>query len=178
MDNDEQRFEALFRQAYPPVTRYVTRRVDPDAVQEIVAEVFLIAWRRFDSVPDNALPWLLVTARNLVGNEYRRRARTDRLTQRVAAVRPAGQHDWIDDELDRITVRQALASLRTVDQEVLRLADWDDLSPTDAATVAGCSVATYKMRLHRARRRLETALAAQYRPAQPALTLLTHKEAR
>lgn len=177
-EDDVRHFEALFREGYPDVTRYVVRRVDPDEVQEIVSEVFLTAWRRFDSVPTNPLPWLLVIARNLVGNEYRRRARVDRLVNKLAVSSRAPEHDPMDDLVDRVGIRAALASLRPLDQEVLRLAEWDDLSPADAATVLGCSVPTYRVRLHRARRRLEAALVAVDRAPATNLRLLEGKEAR
>jgi RNA polymerase sigma-70 factor (ECF subfamily) len=49
----------------------------------------------------------------------------------------------------------ALRSLRPFDQEVLRLAAWEGLEAADAAIVLGCNVSAYRVRLHRARRRLE-----------------------
>jgi DNA-directed RNA polymerase specialized sigma24 family protein len=56
------RLSALFRQHAVDVRSYASRRVGPDDAQEIVAETFLVAWRRIDDVPDPALPWLYQVA--------------------------------------------------------------------------------------------------------------------
>lgn len=56
-------FSALFRAHHGAVRRYVTRRAWPDAVDDVVAETFLAAWRRLDDVPADPLPWLLTAAR-------------------------------------------------------------------------------------------------------------------
>jgi RNA polymerase sigma-70 factor (ECF subfamily) len=61
---------------------------------------------------------------------------------------------------ERIHIRTLLAQLRERDQEVLRLSAWEQLTASEAATVMGCSVATYKVRLHRARRRFSALIAA------------------
>jgi DNA-directed RNA polymerase specialized sigma24 family protein len=39
------------------VRSMLTRRVGADAADEIAAETFLMAWRRFDALPDEQLPW-------------------------------------------------------------------------------------------------------------------------
>lgn len=137
---------------------YALRRAEtsPEA-EETVSETFLIAWRRFDQVPDDALPWLLGTARKVQANQRRASARRA----------PAGPHVDIDQlELggtetslpERIGEREALidafASLRDQDREVLALIAWDGLEVREAAIAMGCSAPTFSLRLHRARRRL------------------------
>ena len=56
------------------------------------------------------------------------------------------------------TVRRVLEGLPEADREILALVAWEGLSPTEAATVLGCSGATARVRLHRARRRFARAL--------------------
>jgi RNA polymerase sigma-70 factor (ECF subfamily) len=53
------RLEGLFSAHAGAVRAYARRRVDPVAADDAVSEVFVIAWRRLDDVPDDALPWLL-----------------------------------------------------------------------------------------------------------------------
>jgi DNA-directed RNA polymerase specialized sigma24 family protein len=53
------RFEGLFRDHHVAVVGYVRRRAPQEAVDDIVGETFLVAWRRLDCVPDEELPWLL-----------------------------------------------------------------------------------------------------------------------
>jgi RNA polymerase sigma-70 factor (ECF subfamily) len=61
--NRQERFERLFREHGDAVYRYAVRR-DPGAAEDVVAEAFLVAWRRLDDVPRGAeLPWLLGVAR-------------------------------------------------------------------------------------------------------------------
>jgi RNA polymerase sigma-70 factor (ECF subfamily) len=67
-------FELMFREHYVAVYRYVMRRVEESAVQDLVAETFLIAWRRQSEVSGDPLPWLLGVARRVCANHLRARA--------------------------------------------------------------------------------------------------------
>lgn len=158
MDGDRQRFERLFRQHYGAVVRYAVRRVGEGSAGEIVGETFLIAWRRLPDVPENALPWLYGTARRLVANEVRRRRRNTALGERLSGsdLVTADHSDVIDEQL---RVLAALDALTERDREVLRLSSWEQLDGSEAARVLGCTVAAYKVRLHRARRRLAALLS-------------------
>jgi RNA polymerase sigma-70 factor (ECF subfamily) len=120
----------------------------------VVEETFLIAWRRLDRVPEDALPWLYTTARNVVANEIRRQQRDQALGQRLAgrASRPSSDVDELIAE--RLVVTAALRELSERDREVLRLVQWEQLTIADAAKVLACSQSAVKVRLHRARRRL------------------------
>ena len=73
-------FEQLFRDHYNAVHRYAARRVRSDAVQDVVAEAFLTAWRRHDELRGDPLPWLLGVTRRLTANHLRGNARRDALT--------------------------------------------------------------------------------------------------
>jgi RNA polymerase sigma-70 factor (ECF subfamily) len=159
MDTDQARFEAIFRRHYGVLVRYAVRRVGRDAVDEVVNETFLVAWRRLDDVPENALPWLLATARKVVANELRRRERARRLDGRVAAERAGGADDLAEVVTEALRVRAAIETLSERDREVLRLSAWEQLDTRDAARALECSAAAYKVRLHRARRRLGVLLS-------------------
>lgn len=174
MTTERQRFEDLFRTHYAALTRYALRRVGPDSAAEVVAETFLAAWRRFDDVPDDPLPWLYATARRVVANEYRRRGRAGRLAERITGTAPPNDSpDHADSVVDRMRVQEALTRLSPRDREALMLAEWEQLPPADAAKVLGCSAATYRVRLHRARRRIATLLHIdEESPAEPPLALV------
>jgi RNA polymerase sigma-70 factor (ECF subfamily) len=171
MSDERARFEAMFSAHYAAVVRYAVRRVGPDGAQEIVAETFLTAWRRLADVPEYALPWLYATARRLVANELRRRDRAARLGARIEASSAAVTDDPAEAVADQLRVRAALATLSPTDQEVLRLSEWEQLRPADAAIVVGCSVGAFTVRLHRARQRLARALGEQ--PDSAIATLIT-----
>jgi RNA polymerase sigma factor (sigma-70 family) len=158
----EARFSAVFEQHHRDVERYLRRRAPDALVADLIAEVFLVAWRRWDSVPqDHPLPWLYATARNVLANEVRGRLRGRRLTERVAAhTPPAVGDDHAEEVSARLAVAAAFDRLSVADQEVLRLVAWEHLGRADAAKVLGCGTAAFAMRLARARRRLRAALGA------------------
>ena len=153
-------FEELYHAHYAALLRYGVRRTTHDDALDVVAETFLIAWRRPDTVPtDNPLPWLYATARRVLANHRRSQTRRGRLDERVAATEgPPHVTDHADGVAARTDVLRALAQLSAGDQEVLMLTEWDGLSATDAAEVLGCTLSAFKVRLHRARRRLAASM--------------------
>lgn len=161
MGQDEACFTRLYEQFYPRVLAYALRRVPSDQARDAVDETFLIAWRRLAELPDAALPWLLVTARNTLADQLRRGRRQDVIAEEVARC----SHEVLAgpdvEVVERITVLSALAQLSERDRDVLMLTIWDGLSHREAAVVAGCSMASFAVRLHRARRRFAAALDQQ-----------------
>jgi RNA polymerase sigma-70 factor (ECF subfamily) len=165
-----QRFEHLFRENYPLVRAYALRRAGPDAAQDVVADTFLVAWRRLEDVPDDALPWLYGTARRVLANQRRSADRSAALERRVAdAVVPRGSHDVGDDVADAERLRLAVGRLSERSREALMLVAWHGLAGARAARAAGCSKPTFAVRLHRARAQLAAELAALEGP--PAIDL-------
>ncbi len=150
------RFEALYDDLADRVMAYALRHVGADAAEDVVAETFLVAWRRLADVPEPALPWLLVVARNVIAHRRRSGAREARLSEQVtrlaALAAPAGGPEAA--VADRDALLHAVARLSDADREALLLTAWDGLSAREAAAVLGCSSATFQVRLHRARRRL------------------------
>jgi RNA polymerase sigma-70 factor, ECF subfamily len=168
-DLEHDRFKAMYDLHYPAVLRYAARRVGAEAARDIAADTFLTAWRRLDRVPaGRPLPCLYATARKCLANELRRRDRRQRLDSRIRAEATRGQ-EFVGPEpservADRLAVHAALAGLRQDDQEALRLIEWEQLDVATAAQVMGCSAATFRVRLHRARGRLARALVQAGEP--------------
>jgi RNA polymerase sigma-70 factor, ECF subfamily len=157
----EQRFESLYRQHYAPLMRYAARRVAGGQEADVVAETFTIAWKRLDQLrDDDALPWLYGIARKVLANDRRGRFRRLRLADRVAASTAGQVDDHAGEVARRVDLLAAVDGLPARDRECLALAEWEQLPPEAAAVVMGCSTAAYKVRLHRARRRLAARLAA------------------
>jgi RNA polymerase sigma-70 factor (ECF subfamily) len=153
------RFEATFRATHPRVLAYALRRsADRESAEEVVSETYLIAWRRFDVIPDDPLPWLLGTARRVRSNQRRQEARRSPNGQGspigvVVDARDPGTP--IPEALaEREAFVAAFAALRERDREVLTLVAWDGLRVPEAAAVMDCTSATFSIRLHRARQRL------------------------
>lgn len=164
--SEHDRFSALYVEHYAAVLRYAARRVGAEAARDVAAETFMTAWRRLDHVPPaQPLPWLYATARRCLANELRRKDYRDRLDSRMRAEATRGPEAAIPELserlADRLDVLAALATLHQKDQEALRLIEWEQLDTAAAAAVLGCSTGAFKVRLHRARRRLARALDRQ-----------------
>lgn len=156
------RFELLYGRHAASVKAYVLRRADRAIVDDVVAEVFLVCWRRLEEIPPDPLPWLLGVARRVLSTERRGARRRLALAGRlgesdaVLAEAPATIFEAGDAVLDA-----ALRRLGADDRELLMLIAWEGLSSADAARVLQIKPATARVRLMRVRRRLARELAAQ-----------------
>lgn len=144
----------FYRAHVGDVRAYCLRRAQAALAEDAVAETFEIAWRRWGDVPPQPKAWLLGVARRVLANRRRSDRRQANVAERLAA-QPLAEPRAVDE---RHPVLDALSRLTSADQEVLKLAAWDDLSSREAAEVLGCSPVAFRLRLHRARRRLARAL--------------------
>lgn len=172
----EDRFRRVYADNFAPLLAYALRRVEqPEDAADVVAETFLVAWRRGPELPpdDEIRLWLYGVARRVLANHHRggvRRQRLgDRLRQRltVAAVDPG------DEVPERLAVRAALARLGELDREVLMLTFWEGLAPREAAAVLDLSPATVRARLSRARNRLRELVGHEAGPPGHVFDVLT-----
>ncbi|NEA68273.1 sigma-70 family RNA polymerase sigma factor [Streptomyces sp. SID12488] len=168
MSNDET-FAAAYREHYWAVSRYVARRLvgRTGDVEEVVADVFTVAWRRRSDLPASSLPWLYGVARNCLANTVRGQGRRRRLVDRLGNDETAHGRQVVaspDTEPPGAWVHEALARLTPADQEVLRLTAWEELAVDEVAVALGCGTRAAAMRLHRARHRLRTEID-RIRPA-------------
>jgi RNA polymerase sigma-70 factor (ECF subfamily) len=152
-------FTAFFHSNVDSVLAYALRRSDAHVAQEVVAETFAIAWRRFDDIPNPALPWLLGVARRVLANSRRASSRQEALALRLVE-RPSFTDVDPTGEIDlRLTARAALERLSPTEREALELLAWEDLSAAEAAEVLGCSRRVFALRVHRGRKRLRQYLS-------------------
>jgi RNA polymerase sigma-70 factor (ECF subfamily) len=153
------RFELLYAKHAPAVKAYALRRADSSMADDVVAEVFVVCWRRFEQVPADPLPWLLAVARRVLSTQRRGERRRGALTERLVETMAIGL-----DEAPRPAdgaLGAALARLGDADRELLLLIAWEGLSPSQAAEVLDVKPTTVRVRLLRARRRLTHALARE-----------------
>jgi RNA polymerase sigma-70 factor (ECF subfamily) len=152
-DDDREKFNRLWDEAFRRVLAYALRRTDPQGARDVTAETFLVAWRRIRDVPeeDEGVLWLLATARRVLANR-RRAERTDHL------MTSPGPYPSMPDHADGVAELQALSTafskLSERDREAIALSAWEGLKPREAARVLGTTAAGFSLRLHRARRRL------------------------
>jgi RNA polymerase sigma-70 factor (ECF subfamily) len=157
----EDDFRDAFDTHFETVRRYLARRCPVAEADDLAAETFLVLWRRRAEAPagDRVVPWLVVTARNLLANHHRRQQRRrlhDTIVGDVSAV--AGGDVPVATTGDR-ALDIALAGLDPLDREILLMDVWDGLSGRQIADVVGLSVNAVHLRLSRTRRRLRDLLA-------------------
>jgi RNA polymerase sigma-70 factor, ECF subfamily len=143
----EERFQEIYRRHRGAVAAYARRRASADTAEDVVAETFLVCWRKLERVPEEPLPWLYAVARKTLANQRRQAARqpTPAVVQASAVAAPFHADPGLGAAFSRLSER---------DQEVLRLVAWEGLSLREAATVLGCSAVAGRVRFHRAKRRL------------------------
>ncbi|MEV5071281.1 sigma-70 family RNA polymerase sigma factor [Microbacterium sp. LMI12-1-1.1] len=153
----EAAFAALFEQFWARVRRHVEVFVDDgDEVDELVSDVFGLAWEKLKPDRPMGLPWLLRTADNKVRDRDRRaRSRSRAIDALVqgAAVQPGSL-----DDLDKVAVRDAVASLSGHERRVVILTYWDELSAGEIAETLRCSPGSVWTTLSRARGKLRDQL--------------------
>jgi RNA polymerase sigma factor (sigma-70 family) len=166
--DDEEAFRDAFRVNLDDVYRYVLRRARAADTDAVVGEVFLIAWRQWPVRPsrrDEVRPWLFGIARNTLRSTERReiqrferelRSELPHVSEDVSNAIVEQMHNAEQSAHMRIT----LSCLSENDQEILKLAAWEELDTAAIAIALNVSSATARVRLHRARRRLEAVLSA------------------
>lgn len=154
----DERFETVVREELlEPLRRYLARRTDPATADDVLAETLLVCWRRRDELPSPALPWAYAVARNCLANARRSDRRQQRVAGRVAAVDPPVEHEPGAGPRDD-ALHDALSRLPADVAELLRLWAWEQLTPSEIATVLDVTPNAASIRLTRARARLREEL--------------------
>jgi len=145
---DKQQFRAIYEEHHAAVCAYFARRAARDDVEDLAAETFAVAWRKLPRRIEQPLPWLYAVAGKVLANHRRRSARRGAFAHDPSTGDPAERFGG-----DR-GLAVAFATLSELDREAICLVAWEGLSIADAARAAGCSKATFHVRLSRARARL------------------------
>lgn len=161
-DVDRLAFTEFADRQGPAVLGYLTRRVTiKEDAADLLSEVLLTAWRRWDTVPrpPDDRPWLFVVARNVLANHHRSTRRRDTATRALAQTLGRLGADAPEPSATVLDVRAAINSLQPLDREILTLTVWDGLTSAEVATVVGLPSSTVRARLARARAQVKDRLA-------------------
>ncbi|HET6963486.1 MAG TPA: sigma-70 family RNA polymerase sigma factor [Acidimicrobiales bacterium] len=179
-------FGVIFDRHGSTLLRFLARRVDPAEAEDLLGEVFRIAFERrsaFERDRDSARPWLYGIAANLVAKHYRSEARRLRAMARASALRASAARLLDDDPAERAVasadagalwprVVDAIGALPEAERQVLLLFAWEELSYEEIAQALGVPVGTVRSRLSRGRARLaeltHDASPASYHASYPA----------
>lgn len=168
----EERFRTLYAAHFRDLLGFALRRTPtPEEAADVVADTFLVAWRRMSTVPEGAEArlWLYGTCRRVLANADRARTRRDRLGARLASTLAStlaaqAAPDPATEVPTALVVRDALTRLAPSDRELLQLTAWEGLQPHEVAVVLDLPARTVRTRLFRARARLRDALPADLWP--------------
>lgn len=161
--DDAGAFSEIFERHVRPVGGYIRRRIGADAVDDVLSETFLVAFRRrgsFDHRHPSSLPWLLGIATRVVKSHRAAEARQWRAF--AASSADVGEqeppHAASDSRLDADAALRALApriaALSQKERDTLLLHAWADLTYEQIADALGVPVGTVRSRLNRIRRKL------------------------
>jgi len=156
-------FGVIFDRHGSTLLRFLTRRVDPAEAEDLLADVFRIAFERrstFERDRDSARPWLYGIAANVVAKHHRSEGRRLRAIARLSIDRtldddPAERAVAAADAVVRwARVMDAIRALPEAERQVLLLLAWEELSYDEIALALGIPVGTVRSRLSRGRARL------------------------
>jgi RNA polymerase sigma factor (sigma-70 family) len=183
--SDPQRFATIFERHAEAVHRYLARRVQRQAVDDLLAESFVIAFRTRGTYKHaylDARPWLFGIATNVVHHHRRSEGRRLAMVRRVR--QGISPDDALVDVADDVVSRHELedqfelvrSALSQVDEkylDVLTLFTGPQLSYEEISRALGIPVGTVRSRLSRARTHLRELLEAtgQYQDDEVPLTL-------
>ncbi|SHN46683.1 RNA polymerase sigma factor [Cryptosporangium aurantiacum] len=181
----EDRFRRIYTANFESLLAYAIRRSEqPEDAADIVAETFLVAWRRSRDMPPDgeARLWLYGVARRVLANHHRGGARRERLGERLRErLKSTVVADPGSEVPERLVIQAALARLGEIDREVLTLTFWEGLEPREIAEVLALSPAVVRTRLSRARSRLRELVGHELGPPGHVLDVMTarpHEEGR
>ncbi|MEJ1088451.1 sigma-70 family RNA polymerase sigma factor [Microbacterium sp. Mu-80] len=166
--NDSERRKAavyrlLFDENWPRVRRFLDCYLDDDnEVEEITAEVFVIAWRKLKPDAPMGLTWFLRTANNKLRDRSRRAKSRARALE--ALTRSLENPAEPLDPLEALALRTALRTLSAREQQVVVLTYWNDLSAGEVAEVLHSSQGAVWATLTRARAKLRAQLEEKAAP--------------
>lgn len=167
----------LFDENRPRLLALATRLVSSSEAEDVVQDAFVSTLRHHHQFRGQALPstWLYRVTFNAALMRLRTRRRKgaeslDALPNEVAETSLSRTTQGRPDpsvEVERREARRALeaaiASLRPVDRQIVKMRFVEGMSTEEVAEATGLSVAATKTRLHRARATLRDALAADAR---------------
>ncbi|QNA92911.1 MULTISPECIES: RNA polymerase sigma factor [unclassified Microbacterium] len=161
--DDPGTFSEIFERHVRPVGGYIRRRIGSDAVDDVLSETFLVAFRRraaFDRSWASARPWLLGIATRVVKNHRAAEARQWRAFEAsssadvVAEPPQTASEARMDADAALRALAPRIAALAARDRDTLLLHAWGDLTYEQIADALGVPVGTVRSRLNRVRRQL------------------------
>ncbi len=166
-NQDKEAFRSLFDYFAPRIRAFVYRQgTDPETSEEIVQETFVNIWKKarlFDPAKAAASTWVFAVARNVGIDLLRKAYRPTPDFNDPAFVRDdeANPHQLVSRAQEATRLREILSVLPMEQQEVLRLAFFDEKTHPEVAAELGIPLGTVKSRIRLALGRIRLELGEQ-----------------
>jgi RNA polymerase sigma-70 factor (ECF subfamily) len=157
-DGDREAFRVLFEEIGPVISRFVRRRMaDQTEAEDVCQETLMAIFKsRHTFEPSRQFePWMFAIVRNVVSRYYSTSLQQSRWQEPVAAMPEVADEDRVAFGVE---MRQAFEQLTPNQLEAVRLTKLSGLSVEEASQVTGASVASMKVRVHRAYQSLKGSL--------------------
>lgn len=146
-------FNAVFRALLPEVSKFLSRRVGPEEVEDLAADLFELAWSKRNQIEKGfELPWLYKSARYLIANHHRKQSGRTRILASLAEPVSAPSAESL--ALADMELAEAWKQLSTKEQELITLWAFENLSAKEIARVLSISENASNIRLTRAKQKL------------------------
>lgn len=162
---DARAFGELFWRHNGAVHAYLARRAGRDVADDLVAEVWLRAFRsraKFDLHHPDARPWLYGIARNVLNSHWRQLTKAPPLEPIAISDPWPDLEEHLDENEQRAALLRALDLLTSEEREVLLLVAWEQMSAVAIALMLDVPASTVRNRLHRARVCMRSGLGADF----------------
>jgi len=156
-------FGELFWRHNGAVHGYLARRAGRQIADDLVAEVWLRAFRNrenFDLQYPDARPWLFGIARNVLSWHWRQLTNAPPLESAAISDPWPELEEHLNENEQRVALLKALDMLTNEEREVLLLVAWEQLSAVAIALMLDIPASTVRNRLHRARVCMRSGLEA------------------
>ena len=158
-------FTDHYREHLPALARFVARRVQPQQVEDVCSDIFLIAWQKRQQAPAGfELAWLYSIGGHVISNLRRKDQTASKLVAVLSVPHFAPSAESL--ALADVSLGAAWDQLKKSEQQVLALVALDGLSVSEAALALGVTANAVSVRLNRARKHLSELLTVSESPVR------------
>lgn len=160
-------FDEVYEEAFPILYRIAYRiTLDAEMAEDMTQEAFIRLFKREIAFPnkDEAKYWLVRVVKNLCFNHVKRKGRERRAMERVGKEPSSGAPTSEDEILKkeaRSEIQEAVDKLPEKLRAALVLREFGDLSYREIAKILKISESNVKVRIYRARTKLEEILSRE-----------------
>ncbi|NIT60079.1 MAG: sigma-70 family RNA polymerase sigma factor [Aliifodinibius sp.] len=155
---DHTAFQKVYEKYFPIVSDYISVRIwDKNSHENIVQDVFLRIWqhKRGFCGQSTAKTYIFGITKNVLREHFRRIRRQTAIQKRLGQISSISEPEISREYCELVdAIKLAKSNLSEKQQQAIELVLISDISPAEAAKLAGCSVSTFRRRLCDAKKRL------------------------